>query len=610
MTTDIAEISRHLNSRAEEIARLLLPGGKREGNEWRAGDTAGDRGRSLGVHLTGNKTGVWSDFASGKGGGDLLDLWASVKGIGLSTALREAKAYLGIVEPSFVGPREGRKEYRKPERPQGCQRPEQGSPVMEYLTGARGLSLDVIAAYQLAEIDGAEIVFPFKREGELVNIKYLALQRDERGKKITRFESNCMMALFGWQVIPDTAREVLICEGELDALSWFQFGVPALSVPNGAKSFTWLENEYEALERFETIYLSWDMDGDGRSGVAEALDRLGRHRCRVVELPYKDANECLQNNVTVEAMRGFVAKAQSCDPTELKRASSYVEEVIDEFYPVGGVEPGFASPWLKLNGLLRFRPSEFSIWSGFSGTGKTTMLNQVILAGMEAGERACIASLEIKPKKLLKRMTRQSTAQRLPLPDTIRDAHLWYDGKLWIFELVGSAKVERLFEVFEYARRRYGITQFVIDSLMRCGIDEDDYNGQKRIGDICAEFATSHDVGTHLVAHSRKKENDTHEGGRLDVKGSGTLTDLAHNVYMVWRNREKEKAVEAAHASGLPTSLELLEKPDAMLICDKTREGEWTGRAGLWFEPNSFQYLESRMTDPHVYAVVTDEVYA
>jgi twinkle protein len=500
---DIREISQQLNSRAEEIARYLLPNGKRESQEWRAGSIGGERGDSLGVHLSGAKVGVWSDFAAGKSGADLLDLWAAVKGVGLGEALREAKFYLGVSDAAagvaFVGSRETR-QYRKPERPQ-CSKPVSGSDVFHYLTKDRWLTVEALNAYQVAE-SGREIILPFKREGELVNVKYLSVDRDVNGKKITRFESGCMMALFGWQAIPETAREVLICEGEIDAISWFQYGTPALSVPNGAKSFTWLENEYECLERFETIYLSWDMDGDGRSGVAEALDRLGRHRCRLVELPYKDANECLQHGVSADQMRGFVVGAESCDPAELKRASVYVDEVIDQFYPSGGVEPGFTSPWKKMDGLLRFRPGEYSVWGGYNKSGKTTMLNQVLLAGMSQDERACVASLEIKPRKLLKRMTRQATADRMPSVEQIRDAHVWYDGRLWMFDLVGTAKIARLFEVFEYARRRYGITQFVIDSLMRCGIAEDDYNGQKGLADRCAEFSTSHDVGVHLVAHS------------------------------------------------------------------------------------------------------------
>lgn len=601
---DITEISQMLKHRAEEIARFLLPGGKRQGQEWCVGNLQDSPGDSLKIRLTGQKIGLWSDFASGQRGADLLDLWAAVKGITLAEALRQAKDYLGVTEPQFVGSR--KKTHQRPQKPP-CQRVEEGSEVWAYLLG-RGfdprLLPEVVQAYHLREGQGAngpEILFPYIRQNELLNVKYLSLTRTDEGKKRTRLESGCEMSLFGWTAIPDDAREVVICEGEIDALSWFQNLIPALSVPNGAKSFTWIENELENLERFETIYLSWDMDADGRAGVMEALDRLGRHRCRVVELPFKDANECLQQGVSATDMHRYLAQATSSDPSELKRASVYVEEVIREFYPVLGVEPGFPPPWSKAQSLLRFRPAEMSVWSGFSGTGKTTMLNQIILAGMDRDERACIASLEIKPRKLLKRMTRQATGQRLPDEDVIRATHSWYDDRLWLFELVGAAKVQRLFEVFEYARKRYGITQFVLDSLMRCGIDEDDYNGQKEIANLAAEFATTHDVHFHLVAHSRKRESESHEGSRLDVKGTGTITDLAHNVFIVWKNREKEKAVEAARAQGLIPADDILEKPDGLLICDKSREGEWTGKVSLWFEAESLQFVEVQGGRPYIY---------
>jgi twinkle protein len=62
--------------------------------------------------------------------------------------------------------------------------------------------------------------------------------------------------LFGWQAIPDDARDVVICEGEIDALSWAAYGFPAMSVPyggGGGDKQAWIESEYDRLERFERI---------------------------------------------------------------------------------------------------------------------------------------------------------------------------------------------------------------------------------------------------------------------------------------------------------------------------------------------------------------------
>ncbi len=71
------EVSRLLAGHIEALVRQTLPQGRRDGHEWRVGSTAGEPGRSLGVHLAGERAGVWADFASGDGG-DALDLVAAV----------------------------------------------------------------------------------------------------------------------------------------------------------------------------------------------------------------------------------------------------------------------------------------------------------------------------------------------------------------------------------------------------------------------------------------------------------------------------------------------------------------------------------------------------
>ena len=67
-----SELSKRLAEEAERAAEHLFPNGRREGQEWRVASVNGDKGKSLGIHLSGNKAGIWSDFATGESG-DLLD---------------------------------------------------------------------------------------------------------------------------------------------------------------------------------------------------------------------------------------------------------------------------------------------------------------------------------------------------------------------------------------------------------------------------------------------------------------------------------------------------------------------------------------------------------
>ncbi len=118
-------------------------------------------------------------------------------------------------------------------------------------------------------------------------------------------------------------------------MSLYQYGFPALSVPfggGGGNKQKWLEYEFERLAVFDEIYLCFDNDKEGDIATLELVERLGRHRCRIVKLPCKDANECLQAKITQEVIAQCFHTASMLDPEELKPAHQFVEQVIDVFY--------------------------------------------------------------------------------------------------------------------------------------------------------------------------------------------------------------------------------------------------------------------------------------
>jgi hypothetical protein len=80
----------------ENICAHWLPDGKKSGHEWEVGDRHGTPGKSLKVHLTGTKAGIWSDFSTGDKGGDLVSLVAFVDGISQGDAARKLAEFLGL----------------------------------------------------------------------------------------------------------------------------------------------------------------------------------------------------------------------------------------------------------------------------------------------------------------------------------------------------------------------------------------------------------------------------------------------------------------------------------------------------------------------------------
>src|SRR5262249_45379002 len=94
--SSIAEIARMLGARALDLCAELLRNGIRDGHEWRVGSLGGEPGRSMAVHLSGDKAGVWCDFAGGETG-DALDLVAQVLYAGdKAKALAWARRWLGL----------------------------------------------------------------------------------------------------------------------------------------------------------------------------------------------------------------------------------------------------------------------------------------------------------------------------------------------------------------------------------------------------------------------------------------------------------------------------------------------------------------------------------
>ena len=116
--------------------------------------------------------------------------------------------------------------------------------------------------------------------------------------------------------------------------------------------------------------------------------------------------------------------------------------------------------------------------------------------------------------------------------------------KFFLCDSYGAVSDDSLLEVFGYAAQRYGCKVFMIDNLMTtvfAGNEKDFYRKQSEFVNRVAEFAQKYDVHVHLVAHPRK----TH--GRLtkmDVAGSGDITNRADNVLAVHRLTPKEKSEE------------------------------------------------------------------
>jgi twinkle protein len=581
-----AEISQRLAGEAQRIAEYLLPQGKRAGKEWKAGNTSGEPGGSLSVCITGAKSGTWKDFASGEGG-DLIDLWIACRGQTMPEAMKDIKAFMGIRD-DFPKPPE--KTYRRPEKP-ACQRPKQR--VHEWLTG-RGLTVDTLAAFKIGEQlqqGKTYAVFPFIDEaGVLLNVKY----RNPDDKRDMRQEKEAAPCLFGWHLIDPKARAVTITEGEIDAMTLHQMRIPALSVNQGAGNHQWLEHDWEKLERFSDITICFDHDAAGDKGAFEIIQRLGIERCRRVRLGAKDANQWLQDGAEAVDFQQAIDGARGLDPEELRSAHDFTPAVEALFYPPVGVD---ADPYLYLDKPLdwfQFRAGEYTCWTGINGHGKSLMLDQVLLGLMRQGQRVTVFSGELTSPRHLKRIMKQATGLDRPTREYIRAVGAWLRERLWLFDLFGVAKLDRLLEVFAYAARRYNVGHFVIDSLMMIDVPQDGPGAitkQNEAVQKIVAFKRKFNCHVHVVAHPRKQRDESFAPGKMDVAGAGGIVNGADNLFSIWRAQKDEAPANPNDPDAVAAWEQQQADIDAKLILKKQREGavqDYT--LALWFDKPSMQY--------------------
>ena len=277
-------------------------------NEWKALCCFhGEKSPSLTVFL---KNGEWGFYCFGcEVGGDIFEWIMRRKGMSFEQALVLAANYAGITvdEPArriYQPPEvlEAAKPVRGPFDPEKYRALTEGSAASRYLTHQRRLSAALLMDYGVGEtVDGLSYAFAYKRRPAIWPVsrkpltefcKVVRVERPE-GKKVEwRDPTGGKSILFGMcspmvEAAVASGGDLVICEGEIDAVTWAQYGHAAVSVPGGAKYTGWIDTCYDWLQRFKKIHISFDEDTAGRMKVVEIVTRLGMARTDIIRLPEK-----------------------------------------------------------------------------------------------------------------------------------------------------------------------------------------------------------------------------------------------------------------------------------------------------------------------------------
>ena len=421
------------------------------------------------------------------------------------------------------------------------------SKVEEYFK-TRKISKETYESYGVCEVNGA-IAFPYYENGELVFMKYRTPEfpcknwREKDGKPILWGMDKCTHD-----------KPLVITEGEPDTLAVLESGVDnVVSVPSGAEDLTWIELCWDWLDKFKEIIIWGDNDEPGRKMQETVIKRLGTWRCKVVESPHKDANKHLAKEGGL-SVRKAIKEAKEVEIVGLIRLADVAPIDYDKIEKVKSSIDG-------VNKILGgYMMGLTTIWTGINSSGKSTMLGQELISAVDQGYKVCAYSGEL-PASLFKYWINLQAAgisylekkfdpikkEDVPklIPKVTKSIDEWMRDKFFLYDSRDSVATDKdLFNVFENAVRRHGCKVFLVDNLMTTnyeGLDRDFYRSQSKFVGEIMNFAKNWGVHIHLVAHPRKAAGKL---TKMDVMGSGDITNRADNVLSVHRLDAKEKQEE------------------------------------------------------------------
>lgn len=283
------------------------------------------------------------------------------------------------------------------------------------------------------------VYFPYYKDGRCVGAKKRRQENWE--EKDYRWEGDGSVGLWGMQTCKDYHKSIIITEGEFDALAaYMMYGLKhsVVSIAHGAAAAAKdIQQHMEFLNRFESIYLCFDMDEPGRKAVDDVIPLFAPGRAKVVILPngFKDANDMLKAGSDTEFRRA-VDSAQGVIPPEFvfgDRALEMLRESIRQSHPQNRRPTGFP----KLDAVIGgFNKGELITVTADTGIGKTTFALQLALNAMEQGLKVFLLTLETAPGDIYKQLVEMKTKYRLhsdPNPDLIPEEFYIKEAK-WIVE--------------------------------------------------------------------------------------------------------------------------------------------------------------------------------
>ena len=404
--------------------------------------------------------------------------------------------------------------------------------------------------------------FPY-RDGDLINaIKWRSADTDKRFS-----QENVCEDFFNIDRYVD-GNDLIICEGEIDALAWMTSDLPdnvsVVSIPNGApakvrdgkitpeddKKFAYIWRAKRELESAPRIILNTDNDGPGNALKEEIIRRIGSSKVWIIDLEdYKDASAALET----EGKDYLAGQLEDCQPVPmigLHGAEVFSDAVLDlyENGQLRGARTGLSS----LDEFIQIAPGMVTVVTGFPSSGKSDFIDQLCLNLAQSMKyKTVFCSFEKPPElhlmqlaqKLTKRPFFEGGEQRMT-PEERDHAQAWLKEHFLFMDYRrdGPTTIEGILDIASTAVMRMGCRILVIDPYNYITLS----NNSKETDEISSlltqvqQWAKSHDAHVFFIAHPTKISPDR-RGSKVvvsghDIAGSAAWFAKADIGITLWRD--------------------------------------------------------------------------